>query len=98
MRVASARSDFLRGMAGGGRLEGHGRSEAETASSETDCTRDSALSWRKSESRVLSEGAQSGERDAVSRVPRGWRQRASVVASPRRPQPAIPREKARSAA
>jgi hypothetical protein len=25
---------------------------SETASSETDCTRDSALSWRKSESRV----------------------------------------------
>jgi hypothetical protein len=32
--------------------EGRGRSDAETASSETDCTRDSALSVRKSESRV----------------------------------------------
>jgi hypothetical protein len=61
MRVAPARSDFLRGMAGGGRLEGHGCRKAETASSETDCTRDFALSVRRSESRVLSEAAQSGE-------------------------------------
>ena len=52
---------------------------------------------RKSESRVLSAGAQFGARDAVSRVAKGEATTRSVVGSPRRPPPAIPREKARSA-
>ena len=47
---------------------------------------------RKSESRVLSTGAQSGERDAVSRVPRGWGQSVSVVANPWRSQAAVQAE------
>jgi hypothetical protein len=39
-------------IAGRGRLEGRGYQFTETASNETDCTRDSALNVRKSESRV----------------------------------------------
>ena len=69
-------------------IEGTERGVAETASSETDCTRDSARTRLQIGIARRSEGAQSGERDAVSRVPRGWRQRVSVVASPRRPRPA----------
>jgi len=86
-----------RGSAGRGRLEGHGPCITETASSETDCTRDSARARPYVGIARLSEAAQSGEREAVSCVPRGWRQRVSVGASPRRPRPAGPREKARSA-
>ena len=82
-----------RGIAGCGRLEGHGAGVTETASSETDCTRDSAPTRPRFGIARLSEVAQSGERDAVSRVPRGRRQRGGVVASPRRPRPAVPREK-----
>ena len=68
-----------RGIAGCGRLEGHGSSVTETASSETDCTRDSAPTRPQIGIARLSEAAQSGERDAVSRVPRGWRQRVRAL-------------------
>ena len=91
-RRAPAPRCASRGIAGCGRLEGHGSSVIETASSATDCTRDSAPSRPQIGIARLSEGAQSGARDAVSRVPKGWRQRVSVVASPRRPRPAVPRE------
>ena len=51
-RRAGARNARPRGIAGCGRLEGHGSRVIETASSETDCTRDSAPTGLKSESRV----------------------------------------------
>jgi hypothetical protein len=82
--------------AGRGRLEGHRSRIVETASSETDCTRDSARARTQIGITRLSEGAQSGEREAVSGVPRGRRQRVSVVGRPRRLRPAVPGEKARS--
>ena len=84
-----------RGTAGRGRLEGSGSRITETASSATDCTRDSAPPRPQIGIARLSEGAQSGARDAVSRVARGCRQRVSVVGSPRRSRPAVTREKAR---
>jgi len=48
--------------------EGRGLRNTETASSKTDCTRDSALSVRTIGIARHREGAQSGARDAVSRV------------------------------
>ena len=66
-------------IAGRGRLEGRGSAAIETESSETDCTRDSAparpqIGIARLSTRRPVKGrpttAQSGERDAVSRVPR----------------------------
>jgi len=54
------RTRRLPGMAGRDRLRGTRRRKAETASSKTDCTRDSALSVRKIGIARHSEGAQSG--------------------------------------
>ena len=55
--------------AGRGRLEGGGPGAIETASREADCTRDSASDNAEIGIARLRIGAQSGERDAVSRVP-----------------------------
>lgn len=56
-------------IAGRGRLEGRGFDVAETASSETDCTRDSVTDPAANRNRAYRGVPQSGERDAVSRVP-----------------------------
>jgi hypothetical protein len=69
-----------RGTAGGGRLEGHGSRIIETASSATDCTRDSVQTRPPIGIARSSAAAQSGTRDAVSRAPKGWWQRGSVAA------------------
>jgi len=55
-------------IAGRGRLEGRGFGVAETASSETDCTRDSGTDPAGDRNRAYQGVPQSGERDAVSRV------------------------------
>ena len=74
-----------RGIAGCDRLEGHGRGEPKPHRVRRIARAISLRRQSKSKSRVSASGAQSGEGDAVSRVP-SWR-----------PQPAIPRETARSA-
>lgn len=55
-------------IAGRGRLEGRGLGDTETASSETDCTRDSVTDPAANRNRAYEGVPQSGERDAVSRV------------------------------
>lgn len=56
-------------IAGRGRLEGRGFCFTETASSETDCTRDSGTDPAANRNRAYQGVPQSGEREAVSRVP-----------------------------
>ena len=87
-RTARRRGARREELAAAADLSDTGGRRCETASSKTHCTRD----FRVSEGAIgiarHSEGAQCGARDAVSRVARGWRQRASVGAMPRRPRPA----------
>ena len=62
------------------RREGSGPVAIETASSELDCTRDSASQRQRSKSRVSEMPRNPAQRGAVSRDPRGARQRVFALA------------------